>query len=59
MSPHMKNTFIVISLLLNLSAGAQYYYNDIIGTEETNRVMKPIWTIRLKQLVQVVRIIAA
>jgi YD repeat-containing protein len=36
----MKNSLILPFLLLTLSLQAQYYYNDIIGTLETNRQMK-------------------
>lgn len=36
----MKNILLSLSLLLTFSLNAQYYYNDIIGTHETNRQMK-------------------
>ena len=36
----MKNVLLPLFLLFSLSVTAQYYYNDIIGTEETNRLMK-------------------
>ena len=36
----MKNILFLSFLLLTLSSKAQYYYNDIIGTLETNRQMK-------------------
>jgi antitoxin component YwqK of YwqJK toxin-antitoxin module len=36
----MKNIFLIIFTLTSLSLQAQYYYNDIIGTQETNRQMK-------------------
>jgi YD repeat-containing protein len=36
----MKIIFFFFLLSLYGSAGAQYYYNDIIGTQETNRQMK-------------------
>ena len=36
----MKNILLVSTLLATGSLNAQYYYNDIIGTQETNRQMK-------------------
>lgn len=36
----MKNFILFTLLLLSLSTQAQYYYNDIISTLETNRLMK-------------------
>jgi len=36
----MKNTFFIITLFTTTSLQAQYYYNDIIGTQETSRQMK-------------------
>ncbi len=36
----MKNTLFWLSIVLSVSAQGQYYYNDIIGTRETNRQMK-------------------
>lgn len=36
----MKNTFLAIAILSCSTLQAQYYYNDIIGTQETNRQMK-------------------
>ena len=36
----MKNTLLVITLLVSVSLRAQYYYNDIIGTQEINKRMK-------------------
>jgi len=36
----MKTILLSITLLCSLSLQAQYYYNDIIGTQETNRQMK-------------------
>jgi hypothetical protein len=36
----MKNILLSLSLLLTFSLHSQYYYNDIIGTQETNRMMK-------------------
>ncbi len=36
----MKNIFLAFSVLLSSYLHAQYYYNDIIGTQETNRQMK-------------------
>ena len=36
----MKNIILFLLLLANSALSAQYYYNDIIGTEETNRQMK-------------------
>jgi len=36
----MKNGLIVLSLIGSISLQAQYYYNDIIGTAETNLQMK-------------------
>lgn len=39
-SPRMKNNLLLFAVLLATSLRAQYYYNDIIGTMETNRQMK-------------------
>ena len=36
----MKNILLVSSLLVTGSLHAQYFYNDIIGTRETNRQMQ-------------------
>ncbi len=36
----MKILLFSLSFLLSLSIQAQYYYNDIIGTRETNNLMK-------------------
>jgi YD repeat-containing protein len=36
----MKNIFFIIAVFSLTSLQAQYYYNDIIGTQETNRQMK-------------------
>lgn len=36
----MKNTFSLVSVILCLQLQAQYFYNDILGTQETNRLMK-------------------
>lgn len=36
----MKNIFLYALLLHSLTSQAQYYYNDIISTQETNRLMK-------------------
>ena len=36
----MKNILLVSALLVTGSLNAQYYYNDIIGTQETNRQMQ-------------------
>jgi hypothetical protein len=36
----MKNIIFFLLLLVNSALNAQYYYNDIIGTEETNRQMR-------------------
>jgi hypothetical protein len=36
----MKNIFLVIILLVSATLNAQYYYNDIIGTQETTSKMK-------------------
>ncbi len=36
----MKNTLLLAAVLLSVSSQGQYYYNDIIGTRETNRQMK-------------------
>lgn len=36
----MKNILLVITLLVSVSLRAQYYYNDIIGTQEINKRMK-------------------
>lgn len=40
LSFHMKNTLLLSLLLMSLSLPAQYYYNDIIATRETNRQMQ-------------------
>lgn len=40
----MKNFFIVFLLTCTFSVNAQYYYNDIIGTRETNRQMRTYLT---------------
>ena len=36
----MKSFLLTTIVFLSLSAHSQYYYNDIIGTQETNRQMK-------------------
>jgi YD repeat-containing protein len=36
----MKNILFIIAMLISMTPEAQYYYNDIIGTQETNRQMK-------------------
>ena len=36
----MKNILFVITLLASVNLHAQYYYNDIIGTQEINKRMK-------------------
>jgi antitoxin component YwqK of YwqJK toxin-antitoxin module len=36
----MKNILFPVLMLVSTVMSAQYYYNDIIGTEETNRQMK-------------------
>jgi len=36
----MKNTFFIFAIFISITLQAQYYYNDIIGTQETNRQMK-------------------
>ena len=36
----MKNFFFIIAVFTSTTLQAQYYYNDIIGTQETNRQMK-------------------
>lgn len=36
----MKNALLLFSLFLSITLHAQYYYNDIIGTRETNRQMQ-------------------
>jgi hypothetical protein len=36
----MKTPFVLILLLSGFSARAQYYYNDIAATLETNRLMQ-------------------
>lgn len=36
----MKFLFFPVSLFISLSVKTQYYYNDIIGVEETNLLMK-------------------
>jgi hypothetical protein len=36
----MKNLFLVIASMFTLTLNAQYYYNDIMGTQEINNKMK-------------------
>ena len=36
----MKTILLSLGLLGSISVSAQYYYNDIIGTQETNRQMQ-------------------
>lgn len=36
----MKTFFLVISVIFSSAVSGQYYYNDIIGTQETNRQMQ-------------------
>jgi len=36
----MKNILLLPSILIGISAHSQYYYNDIVGTRETNRQMQ-------------------
>ncbi len=36
----MKNIFLIVVVLTSVTLQAQYYYNDIVGTLETNRLMK-------------------
>ncbi len=36
----MKNTFVLFLLVFAISAHGQYYYKDIIGTKETNSLLK-------------------
>lgn len=36
----MKTAFLLLVVFINFSLQAQYYYNDIIGTQETNRQMQ-------------------
>ena len=36
----MKNTVLFFLLFLAISVHAQYYYKDIIGTKETNSLLK-------------------
>jgi hypothetical protein len=44
----MKTIFLAFSVLVSLGAPAQYYYNDIIGTMETNRLMKSYLTNKVR-----------
>lgn len=39
----MKTILLPVTLLLSFVLQAQYYYNDIVGTQETNRQMKTYW----------------
>jgi YD repeat-containing protein len=39
-SPGMKNVILSLCFLFSLNLQAQYYFNDIIGTEEANRQMQ-------------------
>jgi YD repeat-containing protein len=36
----MKNTICIVATFISINLQAQYYYNDIIGTQEANRQMK-------------------
>lgn len=44
----MKNIFLFFLVLFSLTIQAQYYYNDIIGTLETNRLMKTYQASKVK-----------
>ena len=48
MISRMKNISLFLSLLFSLHLHAQYYYNDILGTLETNRQMKTYQTNKIK-----------
>ena len=36
----MKNSLVLALVITSLNVHAQYYYNDIVGTAETNRQMQ-------------------
>jgi YD repeat-containing protein len=36
----MKSTLVILSLLASIFSQAQYYYKDIVGTTETNNLLK-------------------
>lgn len=44
----MKILLLPVTLLTSLALQAQYYYNDIIGTQETNNLMKSYVTNKVK-----------
>lgn len=46
----MKNMPLVVLLLLSATLKAQYYYNDIIGTKETNDRMKAYIAARVQSV---------
>jgi YD repeat-containing protein len=48
----MKNILLLIAIMIGMYAHSQYYYNDIVGTRETNRQMQTY-------LAQKVRTVAA
>ena len=43
----MKNILLLIASLVSLTLKAQYYYNDIIGTQEINKRMKTYVTAKV------------
>ncbi len=45
----MKILLLPVTLLTSLALQAQYYYNDIIGTQETNNLMKSYITNKVKR----------
>jgi len=47
---HMKIPCLILLILLSRTLAAQYYYNDIIATAETNRQMKEYVTKKVKAI---------
>ena len=46
----MKTILLPILLFSSLALQAQYYYNDIINTRETNRLMKTYLTNKVRTI---------
>src|SRR5688572_10472080 len=46
----MKFLLLPLSFLLTFSLSAQYYYNDIVGTMETNRKMQTYLANKVKKV---------
>ncbi|MDP4262308.1 MAG: hypothetical protein Q8941_07230 [Bacteroidota bacterium] len=46
----MKNTLVIISLFISVSLHAQYYYNDLPGTQEINNKMKAYLSARVQSV---------